>query len=173
MIFIEAENAGGRVGRIRMTMLDNTSVNILTKVVQETIEAGSCLHTDVWGSYTALSRHGYTHSAAAHKDTELEVLSSTHLIAFLFKRWWLRTDQGAINPETLCYYLDEFTFRFNRRKSKSRGLLFYRLIEGALATAPAPEKLLKSTFRKLRRELDRREKLLTRISSLQSPNKSL
>lgn len=144
LILIAAEDAGGRIGRIRMTMLDDASGDVLTRAVQETIEAGSRVRTDGWGSYTSLSRHGYTHSAAAHKNTEAgDATPLAHLVASLFKRWWLGTHQGAINPENLRYYLDEFTFRFNRRKSKSRGLLFYRLVEGALTTDPVPAKSLK------------------------------
>jgi len=50
----------------------------------------------------------------------------------------LGTHQGAVSPEHLDYYLDEFTFRFNRRESKRRGLLFYRLLEQAVDTGPAP-----------------------------------
>jgi len=144
LIFIAAEDAGGRVGRIRMTMLDDASGDTLTKAVQETIEAGSCIRTDGWGSYASLSRHGYTHSAATHKNTEAgDATPLAHLVASLFKRWWLGTHQGAISHENLRYYLDEFTFRFNRRKSRSRGLLFYRLIQGALTTTPVPAKSLK------------------------------
>ena len=144
LIFIAAEDAGGRVGRIRMIMLDDTSSKTLTKAVQETIEVGSRIRTDGLGSYTALSRPGYVHSGVAHKNTEAaDATPLAHLVASLFKRWWLGTHQGAISPENLRYYLDEFTFRFNRRKSRSRGLLFYRLIEGALTTAPVPAKNLK------------------------------
>jgi transposase-like protein len=144
LIFIAAEDAGGRIGRIRMTMLADASGEALTKAVQETIEAGSRIRTDDWNGYNFLARHGYKHTAAAHKNTEAgDATPMAHLVASLFKRWWLGTHQGAISHENLRYYLDEFTFRFNRRKSKSRGLLFYRLIEGALATAPMPAKTLK------------------------------
>jgi len=65
-----------------------------------------------------------------------------HRVISLLKRWWLGTHQGAISPEHLPYYLDEFTFRFNRRTSRSRGKLFYRLIEQALQTDPVPAKKL-------------------------------
>jgi len=65
-----------------------------------------------------------------------------HRVISLLKRWWLGTHQGAISPEHLPYYLDEFTFRFNRRTSRSRGKLFYRLIEQALQIDPVPAKKL-------------------------------
>jgi hypothetical protein len=48
----------------------------------------------------------------------------------------LGAHQGAVEPQHLPYYLDEFTFRFNRRTSKNRGKLFYRLMQQAVATEP-------------------------------------
>jgi hypothetical protein len=60
-----------------------------------------------------------------------------HRIASLVKRWILGTHQGAVSPQHLPYYLDEFTFRFNRRRSKSRGKLFFRLMQQAVSTPPA------------------------------------
>ena len=59
-------------------------------------------------------------------------------MASLLKRWLLGTHQGAVQPQHLDYYIDEFTFRFNRRRSRARGLLFYRLLEQALAVNPVP-----------------------------------
>src|SRR5262245_14931251 len=61
-----------------------------------------------------------------------------HRVAGLLKRWLLGTHQGSVSGNHLDYYLDEFTFRFNRRKSRSRGKLFYRLIEQALNVEPFP-----------------------------------
>ena len=63
-------------------------------------------------------------------------MPAVHRIASLLKRWLLGTHQGAIQPSQLDYYLDEFTFRFNRRSSNSRGLLFYRLIQQSILTEP-------------------------------------
>ena len=59
-----------------------------------------------------------------------------HRVASLLKGWLLGTHQGAVRPQQLDYYLDEFTFRFNRRASRNRGLVFYRLLEQCLRTAP-------------------------------------
>ncbi len=56
----------------------------------------------------------------------------------LLKRWLMGTHQGAVSHKHLDYYLDEFTFRFNRRRSKSRGKLFYRLAQQAVAVDPGP-----------------------------------
>jgi hypothetical protein len=63
-------------------------------------------------------------------------------VASLLKRWLLGTHQGAVDREHLTYYLDEFTFRFNRRTSRSRGMLFYRLVQQALAVDPVPYRIL-------------------------------
>jgi hypothetical protein len=67
-----------------------------------------------------------------------ELLPRIHLVASLLKRWLLGTHQGAVSIEHLDYYLDEFTFRFNRRTSRSRGLLFYRLVQQAVELDPVP-----------------------------------
>jgi hypothetical protein len=69
-------------------------------------------------------------------------MPDAHRVAALLKRWLLGTHQGGMSREQLDYYLDEFTFRFNRRRSRSRGLLFYRLMEGATASDPHPYKTL-------------------------------
>ena len=70
-----------------------------------------------------------------------------HRVASLLKRWLLGTHQGAISHEHLEYYLDEFTFRFNRRTSRSRGKLFYRLLQQAMQTTPAPYSTLSKGIR--------------------------
>jgi ISXO2-like transposase domain len=63
-------------------------------------------------------------------------LPGVHRVASLLKRWLLGTHHGAVDPRHVDYYLDEFVFRFNRRTSRSRGMLFYRLTEQAAASAP-------------------------------------
>jgi len=65
-------------------------------------------------------------------------LPRTNRVASLLKRWLLGTHQGAVRSSHLDYYLDECTFRFNRRTSGSRGLLFFRLVEQAVRLAPVP-----------------------------------
>jgi hypothetical protein len=71
-------------------------------------------------------------------------MPEVHRVASLLKRWLLGTHQGAVSHDQLDYHLDEFTFRFNRRRSHHRGLLFYRLLEGAVATSPHPYNTLTS-----------------------------
>ena len=75
-------------------------------------------------------------------ESASELLPRVHRVVSLLKRWLLGTHQGGVSPQHLDYYLDEFTFRFNRRHSRSRGKLFYRLVQQAVAVAPAPYKSL-------------------------------
>ena len=92
-------------------------------------------------SYLALPRHGYVHDRVIqkeHKETASELLPGVHLVASLLKRWLLGTHQGRVSREHLGYYLDEFTFHFNRRKSRHRGKLFYRLAQQAVILDPVP-----------------------------------
>ena len=93
-----------------------------------------------------LSRRGYACEATVigkQRKDAIQLLPHVQLVVSLLKRWLLGTHQGAVSRAHLAYYLDEFTFRFNRRTSKSRGKLFYRLVQQAVLTAPAPyDKLL-------------------------------
>ena len=83
------------------------------------------------------------------------MLPAVHRVASLLKRWLLGTHQGAVSAAHLPYYLDEYTFRFNRRKSKSRGKLFYRLVEQAVAIEPTTYKKLVHQNHNISRSLDR------------------
>lgn len=144
LVFIAAEEAPRGIGRIRLSMLDNAAGETLLKAVQETIEPGSQVRSDGWDGYNLLPQHGYTHIPVLHRDAVSgDATPLAHRVAALLKRWWLGTHQGAISPDHLRYYLDEFTFRFNRRTSRSRGKLFYRLIEHALQIEPVPAKIFK------------------------------
>ena len=104
------------------------------------------MHTDGWKPYQGLAALGYEHEITRLKGQPLsaatEELPRVHRVASLLKRWLLGTHQGAIAPEHLDYYLDEFTFRFNRRTSASRGKLFYRLAQQAVQVSPAPYHML-------------------------------
>jgi transposase-like protein len=143
LIFIAAEEAENGIGRIRLTMLENAAGATLAKAVQETIAQGSQVRSDGWDGYNVLPDYGYTHIPIIHKEAVSgDATPMAHRVAALLKRWLLGTHQGAISHQHLAYYLDEFTFRFNRRTSRSRGKLFYRLIEGALQAAPIPAKNL-------------------------------
>ena len=125
------------IGRIRLQVLPNASAASLARFAGEAIAPGSGLATDDWVGYGRWVSRAYTHRVLPPKDLVLP-----HLVASLVKRWLLGTYQGAVKPTHLAYYLDEFTFRFNRRTSRSRGKLFYRLMQHALLVDPVPGKAL-------------------------------
>ena len=102
--------------------------------VEEAIEPGSVVHADGWTRYLPLKGKGYRHRVTflkGQRESASELMPRVHKVASLLKRWLLGTHQGAISREHLDYYLDEFTFRFNRPNSRSRGKLFLRLAEQA------------------------------------------
>jgi transposase-like protein len=152
-----------RIGRIRLRQVPDVSGHSLGSFVKETVEPGaSSILTDAWRGYSGLEALGYDHviinqSASPHPAHVL--MPGVHLVASLLKRWLLGTYQGAVSIEHLNYYLDEFTFRFNRRRSRSRGLLFYRLLEQAVQTAPTPtHQMFLGTGRGVRRGARKRRR---------------
>ena len=135
LVLIAVEDKGGAnqkgIGRIRLERVANASANSLIGCIRRHVVPGSTIRTDGWASYDSLACGGYGHTVVSSKD-----LIITHLVASLLKRWLLGTYQGAVQPSHLDYYLDEYTFRFNRRTSALRGKLFYRLMQQAVQTAP-------------------------------------
>lgn len=139
IVVIAAEENGAGIGRIRMARVPDVSAASLVPFVESVVVPGAIIHTDGWEGYTPLERAGYVHRISKiSRSGRLahELLPRVHRVASLFDRWWLGTHQGAIEDQHLDYYLDEFTFRFNRRTSKQRGKLFYRLVQQALAADP-------------------------------------
>ncbi|MPY81658.1 MAG: IS1595 family transposase, partial [Actinophytocola sp.] len=111
---------------------------------------GSCVITDGWRSYPAATRESHTHKAtsvAASDMTAHEVLPAVHLVFPLAKRWVMGTLQGSISPEHVQSYLDEWVFRFNRRRSRSRGLLFHTLLRHAVDAEPVTYQSLRKAGR--------------------------
>jgi hypothetical protein len=107
--------------------------------VEECVEPGSCIHTDGWQGYAGLETKGYQREITKlsnQKENASTLMPRVHSVASLLKRWLLGTHQGGVAYYYLPYYLDEFTFRFNRRKSASRGKLFFRLMQQAVSTPP-------------------------------------
>jgi transposase-like protein len=107
--------------------------------VRESVAAGSVVHTDGWLGYSPLESQGYEHEITlltGKKKIPSELMSRVHRVISLLKRWLIGTHQGAVSHKHLEYYLDEFTFRFNRRRSQSRGKLFFRLAQQAVAVDP-------------------------------------
>ena len=127
-------------GRIRMRRVRQASAKYLLPFVSESVAPGSLVHTDGSISYRLLSEKGYHHERSVMTGSQSPAhvsMPAVHRVASLLKRWLLGTHQGGVQASQLDYYLDEYTFRFNRRTSRSRGLLFYRLLEQAVATEPA------------------------------------
>lgn len=140
LVVIAAQADGPGLGRIRMRMIADASADSLHAFVQDSIEPGSTIHTDGWQGYTGLEKKGYPREITVLRGRRKEaskLMPRVHRVASLLKRWLLGTHQGAVAHQHLPYYLDEFTFRFNRRKSKSRGKLFFRLMQQAVTTPPA------------------------------------
>ena len=145
LVAIAVEVRGRRLGRIRLRKIDNAGANCLLPFVIESVESGSEIRTDAWSGYSRLQEHGFSHLVLNIKKSGQkahEILPKVHLVATHLKRWLDGTLQGAVQADQLEYYLDEFTFRFNRRKSRARGLLFYRLVQQAVITKPAPYRTL-------------------------------
>lgn len=138
VIAVEVHSPKG-FGRVRMRQIPDVSARSLVPFVCDVAEKGSEILTDGWSGYNQLSESGYKHkkvSVSGSDDPAHVIMPAVHRIAALLKRWLLSTHQGSVSKKHLEYYLDEYTFRFNRRTSRSRGMLFYRLIEQAVMTAP-------------------------------------
>lgn len=143
LILIAAEETKNGIGRIRLSTIKDASSGVITPAILQMVSPGSTIHSDGWSGYNDLSNHGYIHAPKTNNNVkESDAIPLAHLIASLIKRWLLGTHQGAIDQKNLPYYLDEFTFRFNRRTSRSRGKLFYRLIQQAIEIDPIPAKSL-------------------------------
>jgi transposase-like protein len=145
LIVIAAQEDGPGIGRIRMRRIPDASAESLIPFIQQAIEPGSTVHTDGWLGYTGVEAAGYDHEVtflSRNPKTASDLMPRVHRVASLLKRWLMGTHQGAVTQEHLDYYLDEFTFRFNRRRSANRGKLFYRLAQQSVAIDPAPYKSL-------------------------------
>lgn len=138
LIAVAVEVKGRKTGRVRLAKIPNASSDSLNKFIEDNIEPSSTIITDGWPSYNELSKMGYIHKIqkSTVKDGDEDILPNVHRIASLLKRWLLGTHQSYLNKNKLEYYLDEYVFRYNRRTSTSRGLLFLRLIEQGVITAP-------------------------------------
>jgi transposase-like protein len=144
LVAVACEERGKGIGRIRLRRVPDASRSSLEAFIAEAVEPGSLVHTDGWEGYADLTKKGYRHRVTVAETPRLasRLFPRVHLVASLLKRWLLGTHQGAVSHAHLDYYLDEFTFRFNRRTSRSRGKLFQRLVEQALAVDPVPYKKL-------------------------------
>jgi len=138
LVAVAVELDGKRLGRVRLSIIKDASKQSLHGFIKENIEAGSKLVTDDWTGYFGIEDEGYSREIynQSKAESEDELLPHVHLIVSLLKRWLLGTHQGAVEKKHLQSYLNEYVFRFNRRTSSKRGLLFYRLLENAMVVSP-------------------------------------
>lgn len=139
LVGIAVELRGTGLGRCRMGVLEDAGWRSLRTFLADRVEPGATVVTDGFRAYPKAIEGRYVHEplVIAGSDADAhELLPAVHRVASLAKRWLLGTHQGGVKPGHLPAYLDEYTFRFNRRRSRSRGLLFYRLLSQAVAATP-------------------------------------
>ncbi len=141
LVVIAAQVDGQGIGRIRLQRIPDASEGRLLAFIRSVVEPGAVVITDGWPGYAALTEAGFQHTVHVRgkkAERASKLLPRVHRVASLLKRWLLGTHQGGVSREQLDAYLDEFTFRFNRRTSTHRGKLFYRLVQQAAAIDPIP-----------------------------------
>jgi len=136
-VAVEREQPRG-FGRCRMAPIADASAQTLRSFLQENVEPGAKVITDGWRSYRGATKDLYVHEplVGASGWQASKLLPGVHKVSSLAKRWLLGTHQGSVDADHLAGYLNEFVFRFNRRRSRSRGLVFYRVLELAVAHDP-------------------------------------
>jgi hypothetical protein len=138
LIVVAAEEDGAGIGRIRMRRIATPDRANLHGFIRAAIEPGSTVRTDGLQAYRRLTGYRHDRQVQRRQPPDEHLLPRVHRVISLLKRWLLGTHQGAVGQDYLDYYLDEFTFRFNRRTSRSRGKLFYRLAQQAVQVSPVP-----------------------------------
>jgi transposase-like protein/Zn ribbon nucleic-acid-binding protein len=138
LVIIAVEKQGEKTGRVRLSTIRDASKASINQFIKNNIAKESVVVTDGWKGYNDLSKMKYVRQIEDQKlklDDEL-ILPKVHKIASLLKRWLLGTHQNYVSQDKLDYYLDEFTFRYNRRTSNNRGLLFFTLLKQAVIQNP-------------------------------------
>ncbi len=145
IIAVAAEKRGKATGRIRLQHIKSREGSELQKFITTTIVPGSTIISDRHKSYPAIVKNGYLHEPQKKpyfweevSGDDERLMPRVHRVASLLKRWYYGTYQGRVDKQGLQPYLDEFVFRFNRRTSGSRGLLFHRMVEAAVNSKPKP-----------------------------------
>ncbi len=145
LVVVATQVDGFRIGRIRLRRVPDASGKSLERAAQEAIEPASIVRTDGWNGYNQLNAKGYVHETVREQyDVGNNLLPKCSIVTSLLKRWLLGTHHGAVQFSHIDYYLDEFTFRFNRRTSTSRGKLFFRLMQQTVEIDPVPRKKFNS-----------------------------
>lgn len=142
-------------GRIRLRRIPDDSADCVIPFVQEVIEPAARVRTDGSAAYRSLNELGYVHERTVMLGSDVPAhvsMAGVHRVAALVQRWVLGTHHGSIQPEHLDAYLDEFVFRFNRRSSSSRGMLFYRLLQQAVVTEPVTYAQVAQTTKSAKRK---------------------
>jgi len=146
LVLVAVEGAAqAKLGRVRFRCVESIDRTTVEMFVGDSVEPGATVVTDGLSVYDKLATKGYDHrSNVVSTGGELarQQLDHVHLVISLLKRWLGATHQGAVTPSHLQAYLDEFAFRFNRRRSQHRGNLFYRLMQQAVTTRPLAVKAL-------------------------------
>ena len=130
------------MGRCRIAPVPNASGASLHRFVTDHVESGATVITDGWQGYSGLEKLGYVHDRRSQRAARTrgeepgKLLPAVHQVASLPKRWLLGTHQGSAEDTHLACHLNEFVFRFNRRRSRSRGMVFFRVIELAVTHVP-------------------------------------
>lgn len=138
LIVVAAGEDGAGIGRIRMRRIATPDRTSLHGFIRQAIEPGSTVRTDGLNAYRRLRGYLHDRQVQRRQSPDEHLLPRVHRVISLLKRWLLGTHQGAVRHDYLDYYLDEFTFRFDRRTSRSRGKLFYRLAQQAVQVSPVP-----------------------------------
>ena len=133
-----------RLAKIRVKCIERATKEELHDFITENVAKGSILYRDDWSGYSGIEQLGYESVVfnASKAENEREKLPHVHLAISLLSRWILGAYQGRMGEYHLQTYLEEFTFRFNRKTSRHRGLLFFRLVQGAISTLPHPYEAL-------------------------------
>lgn len=143
-VAIAVERKGKKLGRLRVQVIEDCSAGELAPFVQNNVEPGSAVSTDGWKGYSELKSFGYKHHQILQykTDDKESVLPGVHLVTSLIKRLLLGTFQNRFDKKYLQAYLDEYTFRFNRRATKHVGKRFFRMVQQAATSAPRTRKLI-------------------------------
>ena len=132
LVAVAVEDKGDDgIGRIRLAVVSDASQESLAPFATLTVEPGTTIRTDDWSGYGTLTDVGYPHTVVPSHELKI-----AHRTIALLKSWLAGTHQGAVSHQHLDYYLDEFTFRFNRRRAGHRGLLFFRFLQNAMMIEP-------------------------------------
>jgi len=156
LVAIGVEQVDAGLGRCRMAVIPDAGWGSLRAFLLAHVEPGALVLTDGWPAYPAALGSDYLHERYPISASGLaahELLPGVHRVAALVKRWLLGTHQGGVKPAHLGAYLDEFTFRFNRHRSRARGMLFYRLLGQAVGAPPRTYRSLVAGPGSLRRTL--------------------